>query len=466
MSTETGAQDWRWLSDALGDDAVALDEHSLAQHGKDEGFARQGRKFLPEVVAFPQTTDEVVTVVREAARRGLRVTAWGAGTSMEGNGLPTRGGIVLDMSRMNRIVSVHPEDLQVVVEPGILRPDLNEQVARHGLFFPPDPGAPATIGGMVSNNASGTKSAKYGVTRDYVLGLEVVLADGIVIRTGSRAIKSASGYNLTGLFVGAEGTLGVITRITMRLAPLPAVVHGALGRFSSLDHAAKAVAGMIGAGVTPAMSELLDEQVIRVLNAEQETGWPERATLLLEFDGSSTAAVEDELELARAVIADVDPGAEFVTSSPDEHRRVTALRHGLGPTIFRSSSKPHIKVLDSTVPISRYVDLVRATRTILGAHGLEGFQLGHAGDGNLHVLILADAKDPEEWARVELAEDDIVEKALEFEGTTTGEHGVGLGRKRFMEAEHGRATDVMRAIKLALDPEQLLNPDKIVDIEL
>jgi D-lactate dehydrogenase (cytochrome) len=318
---------------------------------------------------------------------------------------------------------------------------------------------------MVSNNASGTKSAKYGVTRDYILGLEVVLADGTVIETGSRAIKSASGYNLTGLFVGSEGTLGLITRITMRLAPLPAVVHGALGRFSSLDHAARAVAGMIGAGVTPAMSELVDEQVIRVLNADQQVGWPEQATLLLEFDGSSRAAVEDELQLARAVIAEIDPDAEFAPSTPDEHRRVTALRHGLGPTIFRSSAKPNVKVLDSTVPISRYVDLVRATRTILAAHSLEGFQLGHAGDGNLHVLILADARDPEEWARVEQAEDEIVEKALEFEGTTTGEHGVGLGRKRFMEAEHGPATGVMRAIKLALDPQQLLNPDKIVDIE-
>lgn len=465
MSAVSAAQEWQWLVDTIGGDAVALDDHSRAQHGRDEGFARQGRKYLPDVVAYPRTTADVVGILGEAARRGVRITAWGAGTSMEGNGLPTRGGIVLDMSRMNRVLAAHPEDLQVVVEAGILRPDLNEQMAQYGLFFPPDPGAPATIGGMVSNNASGTKSAKYGVTRDYILGLEVVLADGTLIKTGSRAIKSASGYGLTGLFVGAEGTLGVITTVTMRLAPVPAVVRGAIARLSSLDHAASAVAGMIATGVTPAMSELLDEQVIRVLNTEQATAWPEQATLLLEFSGSSAAAVEEELALARAAIADVDPGAAFEPSTPDEHRRVTVMRHGLGPTIFRSSAKPNVKVLDATVPISRYVDLVRAARTILVSHGLEGFQLGHAGDGNLHVIILADAKDAEEWARVDRAEDEIVAKAIEFEGTTTGEHGVGLGRKRFMELEHGRATDVMRAIKLALDPQQLLNPDKIVDIE-
>ena len=211
MRDERETGDWGWLAAVVGPDGCAVDDHSLRQHGRDEGFTRRGRSYRPDAVAYPRTTEEVSGIVRGAAERGICVTAWGAGTSMEGNGLPTRGGIVLDMTRMNSIVSLHPEDLQVVVQPGTLRPALNERLAEHGLFFPPDPGAPATIGGMVSNNASGTKSVKYGVTADYVLGLEVVLADGAVIRTGSRAVKSASGYRLTSLFIGAEGTLGIIT---------------------------------------------------------------------------------------------------------------------------------------------------------------------------------------------------------------------------------------------------------------
>ncbi len=463
MTVEVGA--WQWVSDLLGPDGSTVDDHALAQHARDEGFTRRGRKYRPDVVAYPRSTAEVAELLREAARRDVPVTPWGAGTSMEGNGLPTRGGIVVDLTRMDQVVAVHPEDLQVVVQPGILRPDLNERLAPHGLFFPPDPGAPATLGGMVANNASGTKSVKYGVTADYVIALEVVLADGTVVRTGSRAIKSASGYRLTSLFVGSEGTLGVITEITLRLAPVPAVVRGALARFSSLDHAARAVSAMIAGGVTPAMAELIDGPIIRLLNAENELDWPERAMLMLEFSGSSEVAVDEELELAQAVALDVDPDAEFTRSSADEHRKLTALRHGLGPTIYRSSPKPNIRVLDVTVPISRYVDLVRASREIVARHGLEAYQLGHAGDGNLHVLLLNDSRDAVELEVVDRVEDEIVAKALEFEGTTTGEHGVGLGRMRFMDAEHGAAVEVMRALKRALDPAVRLNPGKIVEVD-
>jgi len=466
MTVDVGVGAWEWVADLLGPGGCTAEDHALAQHARDEGFTRRGRRYRPDVVAYPQSTDQVAGLLREAAHRGVYVTPWGAGTSMEGNGLPTRGGIVVDMTRMNKVVAVHPEDLQVVVQPGILRPDLNEQLSRYGLFFPPDPGAPATIGGMVANNASGTKSVKYGVTADYVLALEVVLADGTVIRTGSRAVKSASGYRLTSLFIGSEGTLGVITEITLRLAPVPAAVSGGLARFSSLDHAARAVSAMIAAGVTLAMAELIDGPIIRLLNAEDDLGWPERATILLEFSGSSEAAVDAELELAKALVLDVDPDAELSRSSVDEHRKLTALRHGLGPTIYRSSTKPNIRVLDVTVPISRYADLVRASREIVARYGLEAYQLGHAGDGNLHVLLLNDSRDEAELDVVDRAEDEIVAKALEFEGTTTGEHGVGLGRMRFMDAEHGAAIDVMRAIKRALDPSIRLNPGKIVEVDL
>jgi D-lactate dehydrogenase (cytochrome) len=465
MTLDAGVGAWEWVGDLLGAGGCTVDEHAIAQHARDEGFTRRGRRYRPDVVAYPTSTAEVATLLREASDRGVHVTAWGAGTSMEGNALPTRGGIVLDMTRMNRVVAVYPEDLQVVIQPGILRPDLNEELAKHGLFFPPDPGAPATIGGMVANNASGTKSVKYGVTGDYVLALEVALADGAVIRTGSRAVKSASGYRLTDLFVGSEGTLGVITEITLRLAPVPAVVKGALARFSSLDDAARAVSAMIAAGVTPAMAELIDGPIIRLVNAEHDLGWPDQAMLMLEFSGSSDVAVDEELELAEAVVLDVDPGATLNRSTVDEHRRLTALRHGLGPTIYRSSPKPNIRVLDVTVPISRYVDLVRATREIVARNGLEAYQLGHAGDGNLHVLLLNDSRDEAELEVVDRVEDEIVAKALEFEGTTTGEHGVGLGRMRFMAQEHGPAVEVMRAIKRALDPAGLLNPGKIVEAD-
>ena len=358
----------------LGEDGVAASRSAVESHGRDEGFPRRGRRFEPDLVVYPRTTEDVAAIVTVAAQMQLPVTPWGAGTSVEGNALPTRGGIVLDTTRMDAVLAIHPADLQAVVQPGVLRPGLNERLRDHGLFFPPDPGVPSTIGGMVGNNSSGTKSVKYGATKDYVLGLEVVLADGTVVRTGSRAVKSASGYDLTALFVGSEGTLGIVTEVTLRLAPVPAVVRGALARFTSVEDAATAVSTLLGAGIVPSMAELLDERVVALMN-ENGFSWDQQPMLMLEFSGSSEATVAEEIELTQSILEETQ-GAAFEAVPAERHTRHLEARHLIGHAVFRAGGKRNIKTLDVTVPVSHCPALLRAAYAAMAAARVEGFILG------------------------------------------------------------------------------------------
>jgi D-lactate dehydrogenase (cytochrome) len=376
--------------------------------------------------------------------------------------LPTAGGITLDLSQMNRVVAMHAEDFDVVVQPGVTRKQLNAEIRDSGLFFPVDPGADATLGGMAATRASGTNAVRYGTMRDNVLATTTVLADGSVIRTGSRARKSSAGYDLTRLLVGSEGTLGIMTELTLRLYPQPEAVSAAVCNFRTLADAVRCVIQTIQHGVPIARVELIDPLSIRAINAYSKTRLAEAPTLFFEFHGSPTSV--DEQATTVQQIAREHGGAEFEWASRSEDRsRLWQARHD---TYFASLQlKPGCRALttDVCVPISRLADCIEATREDIVSHDLIAPIVGHVGDGNFHVIVLVDPNSPVENQRAEAFHERLVRRALAMDGTCTGEHGVGIGKRHFLVAEHGKAAvEAMRAVKQALDPENLLNPGKIL----
>jgi D-lactate dehydrogenase (cytochrome) len=428
------------------------------QHGRDESSFDVPP---PGAVVFAQCTEDVATVVRLASQYDCPVIPFGVGTSLEGHLLAVHGGISLDVSRMNQVLAVDAEDLTVTVQPGVTRKQLNEAVKSTGLFFPIDPGADATLGGMAATRASGTNAVRYGTMRENVLALEVVTASADVIRTGTRAKKSSAGYDLTRLLVGSEGTLGVMTEVTVKLYPLPEAVMAATCSFSSLADAVNTTIQIIQLGVPIARCELLDANTVRVVNAHSKLSLREGSMLLMEFHGSP-AGVQEQVDVVQGIAADHGGQTFEWANTPEERTRLWTARHN---AYFAGvQSRPGCKAIttDTCVPISRLADALLDSVREAQEAGIAYFLVGHVGDGNFHMGYLIDPAIPAERALAEQLNRQLVERALKLGGTCTGEHGVGLHKMDFLAQECGTgALDVMRSIKRALDPRNILNPGKI-----
>lgn len=446
------------LRSLVGEGHLSTSDAELDQHARDQSFHPPRR---PAVVVWPGSTEDVGRVLRFAHERRIPVTPWGAGTSLEGNPIPLRGGVSLDLRRMNRIHEVRPQDFQVDVQAGILYKDLNIELARYGLFFAPDPGANASIGGMIANNAAGTRTLRYGTTKDNVRRLEVVLASGEVIHTGTRASKTSSGYDLVHLFVGSEGTLGVIAEATLQLSPLPEHLSAAIVSFASPAAATRTVSAIMAAGLVPAALEFLDLSTVVALNESGEFELPEHPILLTEFHSASAAALKEELALVEKLCHEEGCLSFEGGLGRSERDRLWRARHQTYEILVRRRPGTAYLIVDVAVPVSRYSELVESAQAAMHQRGLEGSMVGHAGDGNLHPLIPYVPGDDTSYAVALQADLAIVEAALAMGGTATGEHGVGIGKRAFMRREHGASLEAMLAVKSALDPEGILNPGKI-----
>jgi len=419
------------------------------------------RGIMPAGIIWPITTEEVSAILTWAYAQDVPVTPWGAGTSTEGNPVPTKGGLVMDMTRMNKILEIRPHDLQADVEPGVLRKELNRQAGKLGLFFPPDPGADATIGGMIANNASGVQTIKYGATKDYVMKLTVVLPQGNIIQTGCKAHKSSSGYDLSRLFVGSEGTLGVVAEATLRLAGIPTHHLAVTITFKTLEEASRAVAAMIGSGLEPAALELLTPGLIVLMNREKNLALPELPSLFCEFHGISKATLQETTELAKELCDDCGATGFRFGMEAGERTELWRARHEAWETIHRAHPGNETLIVDAAVPISRYPEMIVFSQKLVDQNKASGYVFGHAGDGNLHVVLVGDPDNEKQWSTLEKINDRIVTRAVELGGTCTGEHGIGIGKRKFMELEHGKSYQLMRQIKNLIDPKGLLNPGKI-----
>jgi D-lactate dehydrogenase (cytochrome) len=429
------------------------------QHGRDESSFTTVPP--PAVVVFAESTADVAQVVAWAQEDRVPVIPFGVGSSLEGHLLAVQGGISIDVGRMNRVLSVNAEDLTVTVQPGVTRKQLNEEIKSTGLFFPIDPGADASLGGMAATRASGTNAVRYGTMRENVLGLEVVTASGEVIRTGTRAKKSSAGYDLTRLMVGSEGTLGVITEVTLKLYPLPEAVSAATCSFPSIEAAVRTTIQVIQMGVPIARVELIDVHSVRMVNAHSKLGLREEPMLLMEFHGTP-ASVKEQAETVQA-IADEFGGQAFEWAmTPEERTRLWAARHNAYFAAVQSRPGCRAISTDTCVPISRLADCLLTSVAEAEASGIPYFLVGHVGDGNFHFGYLINPNDPQERATAEALNQQLVERALSMEGTCSGEHGIGLHKMDFLLAEAGApAVAMMRTIKRALDPHNIMNPGKI-----
>jgi D-lactate dehydrogenase (cytochrome) len=415
----------------------------------------------PDVVVYPQTTGEVVEIVKLCAAHGVPIVPFGTGTSLEGHVNAPFGGVSVDMSLMKRIVAVHEEDLDVTLEPGVTRKELNEHLRASGLFFPIDPGADASLGGMAATRASGTNAVRYGTMRDNVLSLTVVLPNGDVVKTARRARKSSAGYDLTRLIVGSEGTLGIITEMTLRLHGIPEAISAGICPFPSVKAACDAVILTIQSGIPVARIELLDASFARAINQHSKLGLPETPLLLLEFHGTE-ASVQEQAERFGGIATDCGGGPFEWATKAEDRSRLWQARHDAywAAKGLRPGTQP--VATDVCVPISRLAECVDETTRDIEATGLVAAILGHVGDGNFHVQALVDTSDPEEVAQCQAFIERLVERALAMEGTCTGEHGIGQMKMKYMEAEHGsEALDLMRTLKRAIDPANIMNPGKV-----
>jgi len=433
----------------------------LDQHGRNEAHYAPAP---PDAVAYPETPEEIAAILRACAADGTPVTAYGTGTSLEGQHLPVKGGISLDLSRMDKVLAVHAEDLNAVVQPGVTRKRLNEELRATGLFFPVDPGADASLGGMAATRASGTTAVRYGTMRENVLALQAVMADGSVIRTGSRARKSSAGYDLTHLLVGSEGTLGIITELTLRLHPLPEAVAAATCRFASVADAVNCVILVIQSAIPMARIELVDEMMVRGFNLHSGTGLPEKPHLFLEFHGSPTAVAEQAAAF-REIAAEFGVEGWQDATTTEERTALWAMRHNAHYATGALEPGKRTLATDVCVPISRLAEAVVQAQEDARRMGLTSAIVGHVGDGNFHCGVRVDPDDPQDLARVHDFSGRLAETALRLGGTVTGEHGIGLGKQKYMAAEHGPALAWMRAIKAAWDPGNILNPGKMLPPE-
>jgi D-lactate dehydrogenase (cytochrome) len=416
---------------------------------------------MPDLVCFPQSTEEVSRILKTSARYGLPVVPFGAGTSLEGHVHALRGGISIDMRPMNRILRVSVDDMDATVEAGVSRKQLQKALENTGLTFFIDPGADATLGGMAATRASGTTAVKYGTMRENVLGLTVVLADGRIITTGTRARKSSAGYDLTRLFVGSEGTLGVITEVTLRLHAQPEAVTAAICAFETIEGAVKTVIEVIQLGVSVARVEFMDEHQVNAVNRYSHIGLEEKPTLLFEFHGVSQASVEEAARMAESLSQEHGGlGFQWKTTLA-ERERLWQARHDVYYSTRAMRPGSNVLTTDVCVPISRLAECVVATRADLDEASFPAVMVGHVGDGNFHVQCLLG---PDQIVEADAFAERLVERAQAMGGTCSGEHGVGSGKKKYLEAEHGEGLEVMRMLKRTLDPDNRMNPGKVVDI--
>lgn len=430
----------------------------LDRHGSDLSYHAPA---LPDAVAFAQSLDEVVRIVKICAANGTPIIPYGTGTSLEGHVMASEGGISLDVTQMDKILKVNVEDMDAVVQPGVTRKALNAHIHDTGLFFPIDPGADASLGGMAATRASGTNAVRYGTMRENTLALQVVTPDGNVIRTGGRARKSAAGYDLTRLFVGSEGTLGVITEVTVRLHGIPEKIAAAVCSFDSLAGAVNTVIATIQSGIPIARIELLDDAQMKCVNAYSKLTYPEKDTLFMEFHGTA-AGVKEQAELVQSIASDNGGGNFTWTAQTEDRAKLWQARHDVVWSVKSARPGCELFITDVCVPISHLTDVIVETKRDIDANGFLAPIVGHAGDGNFHLAVAVDPKDPGYMGRVEALSDRMVERALAAGGTCTGEHGVGLGKTKFLAAEHGpEAVAVMHTLKRALDPQNIMNPGKI-----
>jgi len=429
------------------------------QHGKDESSHAPKP---PDGVIFAESTEDVAAAVKLCRDHRVPVIAFGTGTSLEGHLLAIHGGICIDLSGLNRVLAIRPEDLDATVQAGVTRKQLNNALHDTGFFFPIDPGADASLGGMAATRASGTNAVRYGTMRDNVLGMTVVLADGRVIKTGGRARKSAAGYDLTRIFVGSEGTLGIITELTVRLYPIPEAISSAVCAFSDIAAAVDSVIEIIQLGVPIARIELLDALALKAINAYSKTSLREAPTLFFEFHGSP-ASVEEQAKTVED-IATSHGGMDFDWATrPEDRSRLWQARHDAYYACLGLKPGARALTTDVCVPISRLADCINETVADIAANKLLAPLVGHVGDGNFHQVLLVDPDNPDEIAQAQAFSNRLVERALRMEGTCTGEHGIGVGKQKYMIQEHGEAAlQVMRAVKQALDPENLMNPGKVL----
>lgn len=438
---------------------VSLNDTVREQHSGDESFHLP---VLPDAVVFAESTADVVIALRICNKHRVPVVPWGVGTSLEGNSTPIRGGVSLDLSRMDKVLRVSAEDLDCTIQPGVRRKQLNDALVEYGLCFPVDPGADASLGGMASTGASGTTTVKYGAMKQLVLGLKVVTSSGEIITTSRRARKTSAGYDLTHLFVGAEGTLGVITELTLRLFGIPETIAAATMQFPSVRTAVDAVIEVIQFGIGVARIELLDSDAVMAVNRYSQTTLPEQTLLLLEFHGSPDM-VAIEMAATREVL-ERHSGQNFhQTTDEGERRKLWQARHDTALACRALKKNGRLFATDVCVPISRLADCIEQTQADLAESNLFGPVIGHVGDGNFHVALTADPSDHAELRVMEAFHARLVTRALAMEGTCTGEHGIGIGKMGYLVDELGESSvSVMAAIKHALDPNGIMNPGKII----
>ncbi|KGR86985.1 FAD-binding oxidoreductase [Lysinibacillus odysseyi] len=449
------------LGAILTESQVTVNQTVLEQHSGDESYHSAS---LPDIVVFPATTEEVSKIVKIANQYKMPIVPFGRGTSLEGHVIPYDHGITIDFSLMDKIVEVREKDFLVKVQPGVTRSQLNKELKKYGLFFSVDPGADATLGGMAATNASGTTSVKYGTMRDQVRDLEVVLSDGTVIHTGNLAEKSSSGYHLNGLFVGSEGTLGCFTELTVKVYGIPEYIMAARASFQTVNDAVEAVVSILQAGIPIARVELVDEISMKQVNLHSKTAYHEQPTLFLEFHGNE-AGLKQDVEFMKEIVAGHNcESIEFETDNTARNQLWEA-RHNLAYAYIHGHPGKKLMVTDVCLPISELAGAIAHAREALNLLSLPGGIVGHVGDGNFHVLLMIDMDDADEIKKADEFNELIVMYALEREGTCTGEHGVGIGKQKYQEKEHGEALLVMEKIKQALDPGLLFNPNKIIKIK-
>ena len=439
-------------------DRLKTSQTVLLEHAKSEAHYP---KFLPDAVAFVNSTQEVSKICKICNEEICPIVAWGTGTALEGHSLALKGGISLNMMNMNKILKINNKDMDVIVQPGVQREQLNEHLRASGLFFSVDPGANASLGGMAATRASGTTSVRYGTMKENVLALEVVMADGRIIRTGSRARKSSSGYDLTKLIVGSEGTLSIITELTLKLVGRPEAISAALCAFPTIDAAVQTVISTIQAGVPIARMEFIDSETAEILNSYSKETMDSLPHLFLEFHGSQASVIE-QAELVKEIASEFQSSGFQWSYKEEDRNRIWKMRHNALYAYKAHYSNCTLIATDVCVPISRLAEIILETQLDIKQSGISGPIIGHVGDGNFHsTLIIRNENKADVEVAYELSHR-MTERALEMDGTVSGEHGIGIGKIKYMEKEHGEAWDLMSSIKTALDPNAILNPGKLV----
>ena len=447
------------LREVVSPEQISTGASNLSLHAKDESFHHP---HLPDVVIWPGSTEDVSRVTKICYEDEIPITPWGAGTSLEGNPIPVKGGVVLDLQRMNNILNIRENDLQVDVQAGVVFKDLNKKLARYGLFFPPDPGASATIGGMVANNASGIRAIKYGATKDLIQRLTVVLADGEIIHPGTLSFKTSSGLDLCRLFAGSEGILGIITEITLRLVGIPPEFLSAVVSFSTAEAASLTISQIIRSGLAPAALEFIGTDCVRLINKyTEEFNFPESPLVFIEFHGTNKEGLSADLELVRELCEDNDAKHFEAGIGRQARAKLWEARYNLHDFILREHPGLEPMAIDTAVPISKLPDIVAFAEEASRSRGITGYVFGHAGSGNIHMPMMGNPNDKASWAVLEEINHELVEYAISLGGTATGEHGVGIGKMQYMELEHGNSLKTMRKIKNLFDPKGILNPGKM-----